>query len=233
MKNFTRKFKSKKAFTLVELVVTIAIVGITAGFGVGIFASTLKNYSSASVTATEQEKANQIERFILKNARTAKEILYIDDRINDPTYGSTDNMALSAGALETEGKEGAFITHDKNGGLNVNLFYANKSETDPDKVATEENTLVSYYGVSNITFTVKRQYQEPNNDTAPTIHILYYVIAMDGGYTLRGSTILYNCTKFEIPGGDEDQYVITSDPYGICNNSANTGIAFIKAVEVE
>ena len=38
MKNFTRKFKSKAAFTLVELVVTIAIVGITAGFGVGIFA---------------------------------------------------------------------------------------------------------------------------------------------------------------------------------------------------
>ena len=110
MKNFTRKFKSKAAFTLVELVVTIAIVGITAGFGVGIFASTLRNYSSASVTATEQEKANQIESFIVRNARTATEVCYIDSRVSDPTYvGEKDNRANSIDKFKGEGKEAAVI----------------------------------------------------------------------------------------------------------------------------
>ena len=56
MRNFTRKCKSKKAFTLVELVVTIAILSITATMGVGIFAATLRNYSRAYLRHLFQAK---------------------------------------------------------------------------------------------------------------------------------------------------------------------------------
>ena len=42
------RFKNKKGYTLVELVVTIAILAIVAGMGVGIFAMTMNNYSKAA-----------------------------------------------------------------------------------------------------------------------------------------------------------------------------------------
>ena len=67
----SKKRKSKKGFTLVELVVTVAILGIVSGMGVGIVANTIRNYAVASTTAQEQETAIQIENFITRYARNS------------------------------------------------------------------------------------------------------------------------------------------------------------------
>lgn len=66
-----KKLRSKKGLTLVELVVTVAILGIVSSMGVGIVANSITNYSKASVTSQEQQTALDIENFIRLSARKA------------------------------------------------------------------------------------------------------------------------------------------------------------------
>ena len=91
----SKKRKSKKGFTLVELVVTVAILGIVSGVGVGIVANTIRNYAVASTTAQEQETAIQIENFITRYARTASDIDVIEDA-NIPSFNKNEEYISTA-----------------------------------------------------------------------------------------------------------------------------------------
>ena len=247
MRNFTYRLKSKKAYTLVELVVTIAILSITAGFGIGIFASALRHYSSASVTAKDQEVALSIEKFIVNNARTAKDVEFIDGTISQSSdesykYNKREDLDKYTAAKV----EGAFITHEANAEMKFQTFYLSVADNLANKagVATNvstKNSIVNYNGLDRIEFTVKKQYQEVGNDTAPTLMVLNYSIFMDEGYVLRGSTVLYNCRSFKIvsAGGE---YIETAPTFVVGKKEASdgaggtkeytTGVAFVKDKEV-
>lgn len=248
MKNFTYRLRSKKAYTLVELVVTIAILSITAGFGIGIFASALRNYSSASVTAKDQETALAVESFIVKNARTAKDIYFLNsdfDTITDTTYKR--NKAKDIAYFKTQNLEGAFITHTESDGFAVRTSYLSKAENMVGGgLATNvshENTVVTYSNLSSITFRFMKQYNQPGNDAAGTTSVLYYSIRMDSGYILSGSVIMFNCTSYSLPAsgsGDFSNYVVSDTPYtmtiidsaGESFDQYDNGVAFIKSKEV-
>lgn len=247
MKNFTYKLKSKKAFTLVELVVTIAILSITAGFGIGIFASALRQYSSASVTAKDQETALAIEDFIVKNARVASEVKFLQSNYSSLSSSEQRNKAGdqndNLSPFKTKNLEGAYITHNASDGLSVKTLYTSKAENMPSTGlatnASHENTIITYRGVSKIVFRVVKQYLQPGNDSAGTMNVLYYSIHMDSGYILSGNVTMFNLSGYNIvadPEADFSSYNVADTPYvmTIINNNGepfdhfNNGIAFVK-----
>ena len=69
-----KKFRSKKGMTLVELVVTIAILGIVSGFSLTIVVTAMNNYSEAAIVQGDQDTALMIEEFIVRQARVASKI---------------------------------------------------------------------------------------------------------------------------------------------------------------
>ncbi|HCA54249.1 MAG: type II secretion system protein, partial [Clostridia bacterium] len=64
-----KKLRSKRGFTLVELIVAVAILSMVAGMGAGIVGQAIRNYSTAQITSYEQETAMSVESFILGGAR--------------------------------------------------------------------------------------------------------------------------------------------------------------------
>ena len=64
-----KKLQSKKGLTLVELIITITILSMVAGMGVGVVANAMRNYAAAQTVAQEQDIALQVEDFILTSSR--------------------------------------------------------------------------------------------------------------------------------------------------------------------
>ena len=58
-----KKLRSKRGFTLVELIVAVAILSMVAGMGAGIVGQAIRNYSTAQITSYEQETAMSVESF--------------------------------------------------------------------------------------------------------------------------------------------------------------------------
>ena len=63
-----KKFISKKGMTLVELVVTIAILGIVSGFSITIVVTAMNNYTEAAIVQKEQKGARSEVYVRLKTA---------------------------------------------------------------------------------------------------------------------------------------------------------------------
>ena len=74
-----KKFRSKKGMTLVELVVTIAILGIVSGFSLTIVVTAMNNYSEAAIVQGDQDTALMIEEFIVRQARVASKIQFVEN----------------------------------------------------------------------------------------------------------------------------------------------------------
>ncbi|MBR2177022.1 MAG: prepilin-type N-terminal cleavage/methylation domain-containing protein [Clostridia bacterium] len=212
-----KKFKTKKAFTLVELVVTIAILSIVAGFGIGIFASTMRNYSAASVTAKEQEIALQVETFILDHARTAKDVTFIREHTVTGTAGFEKNAQEIM-----KNHEGAFITADKATPNKVKTFlgFDNGSGT------VKADAALTYESIDHITFAIKRHKIDKDDPDLGSFVFLNYEIVMATGYSIKGEVVLNNCTSMTITP-DTDKYIDNSISVRVCSNTEDTGIAFI------
>lgn len=225
-----KKLRSKIGYTLVELVVTMAIISITAGMGVGVFASTMKNYLTASVTSQEQAKALQIESYIVSNARVATGIAFVrpeEDPDGDPVREDKNEYKTVADAIAAQ-PESSIWTY---------LVSAQDSEVldtyDVEKtsVATHTTTdTLSYDGVDRIDFSYKLHSTEKANNTDVDTYfiILQYEIRMKEGYVLKGSAVMNNCTSnVGIVAGDS--FVMSrASKRSVGGSSPATAIIFIK-----
>lgn len=226
-----RKFKSRKGATLVELVITIAILAITAGMGVGIFASAMNNYSQASVIAKEQERATEIEDFITTSARVCQYLYFVDQSavpVVDPSTAQilnpSDIDALVLGM--TNKQEVDYMTIDAGSKVakykNVMIDYnGNKNES----------LDLSVNGVDNIVFDIFKQkvLRDPDEDinSGQFFYYLQYQINMERGYSVSGCVLLNNISNQTtnrnsefIEKGNVGTFVVGSNDYD------KTGIVF-------
>ncbi len=112
-----KKRNSKKGFTLVELIVTIAILSITASMGTSIFIMVLNNYGVASDASFSQQQAVAVEDMLREYCKTSKEVKFaagdVDALAVKPTGNYTYFYTKSDGVLYIDHCEGASSTHTK------------------------------------------------------------------------------------------------------------------------
>ena len=176
--------KSKKGFTLVELVVTIAILGIVSGMGVGIVANTIKNYAVASTTVKEQEIAIQIEGFITRYARTATDVDVVDSSTVPANNVNAEYISTSTAASPSPSKSRIYLT-------------TNKVETIG---SADVSSSQSYDGVSRITFRMRKQKDDPDDSFSRCQACLDYTIEMNDYYTLKGTVVMNNVREDTVIG---------------------------------
>lgn len=191
----SKKRKSKKGFTLVELVVTVAILGIVSGMGIGIVANTIRNYAVASTTAQEQETAIQIENFITRYARTASDIDVIEDA-NIPSFNKNEEYISTAIDSSPEPvKNKVYLT--------TNIVETIGS---PDVTSS-----LSYFGVKKMTFTMRKQKNFSDDSFSRCHTCLDYTIEMADYYTLKGTVVMNNVREDNVIGTVGDSFTEAKD----------------------
>ena len=222
-----KKFNSKKAFTLVELVVTIAITSIASGFAIGIFAAVMKNYSTASITATEQQVAVQVEDFILTNARAAYDVVMVKGSLTSARVGYVSSVSTIMG---TEKKEGAFITVARKANSDdpcaLKTFYGIKTGASVLQEAT-----LRYDKVKYIDFKIKRHKAVKGDADQGSFMFLEYKIVMDSDYSISGEVTLNNCTDMK-PSNTANKYFDNYTTVRLGSTTEETGIAFVRTKPV-
>lgn len=188
-----KKIKSRKGFTLIELVVTVAILSIVLGLGTGVFIMVIRNYGTASSYEQEQEKATQIENYLVREARTATGIKLIETGTEDKE--SSDSCHETKTTLPSD--QGSYIFCED--GSDVVQLYEYKVFDDTSGTTStsgpEKNSIISVSGVKQMKVSLKRQ--KMNNEAAKigskeNFIYLDYTIEMVAGYTLRGSVVMNN-----------------------------------------
>ena len=137
MVNEMKKIRSRKGFTLVELIVTVAILSITSSLLVAIVANSINNYSKASITATEQDVASQIE----------SDILFFAVRANGAEGVDTATPGVSVPAAD----ESAYYVYIEDG--KVKTIFSDVEVVGESAIVTD----YVYDGVEKITFQLKKQ----------------------------------------------------------------------------
>lgn len=239
-----RKIRSKKAFSLAELVVTITIIAIVSGFGVGIFASTMSNYMTASVTSRDQDRAEQIETYIINNARFARYIYFLNDPIASGSYSDDfmNNIIQNEDAVKLEAntnhREVTFLScpkasEDVTRVVTAGSFYFNHVlNDDGNSIVTSASEVtdgakIQYDGVKEIRFKFKRNKSKMSEVSSDVFYYLEYNIIMDAGYSIKGDCVLYNISGLTLET-DVTAYVDESEEFVVGSTAANTGIAFFK-----
>ena len=176
--------RSKKGLTLVELVVTIAILGIVSGFSLAIVVTAMNNYSHAAIIEREQDTALLLEEYLIRNARVAGTIEYV-----------TPDPAAGTGVVN---KSGSYIAKINNV---IQTF-------EYDKDAAKKYTNLTYKDVKNISaYIVRQKFDKDKTDEQSSFYLDYH-IEMSSGYTLDGQVVLNNAKRDEMnaivpipPGG--------------------------------
>ncbi len=202
-----KKIKSRIGLTLVELIVTIAILGMVAGMGVGMVGSAIKNYSTASTTAREQETALAVESFILTAVRTSS---------------SVQSVSTTAGSFPSHDAT-MYYLYFMNGTLRTMRNEIEKKGVNPVV------TTISYEGVGEINFTIRKQKSVKDDPTDEKKFIyLYYEIKMREGYTLRGSAVLNNAPSDYITAQKDDKYIENGISETITFDDSSKALAIVK-----
>lgn len=184
MKKFRRM--SKKGLTLVELVVTVAILGIVSTMGVGIVANSITNYSKASVTSNEHEASLEIEAYIVDAARRA---------IGVKTLSSSDTVP-------EEDTSACYMYFDSDGYLVTLSSFVDTPGEEP--VILKDK----YKGVKSVTIDIRKQKLE-KGDTTSEFRFVYveYTIELERGYVLTGTTVMGNVPHdYAMDSIDEDSF---------------------------
>lgn len=200
-----KSVKSKRGFTLVELVVTVAVLSIVAGMGIGIVASAIKNYSTASTTSKEQDEALLIERFIVDAIRGSSLIHEAD----------TD---ASTGGVKFSTSQSSRYLYFENGRLVTNETMVSKTGGSPE-------VYKQYYDrVKTISLTVKKSKPAADKeiDSRCFIHVSY-TIEMDEGYEISGSTVMINADeKYPMNKSNSLQYTNVNNTFWITSDDSVT-----------
>ena len=171
-----KKIRSKKGMSLVELVVTVAILGMVSTLGVGMVSSAIQNYSVASKTSMEQDTSLAIESFITEGTRIYG-LVDVKENI-DPQNGVAD-----------EGKTAFYIYFDKSD--NLVTLRSNMSEGKQSLVE------MKYEGVKQVYVRPKKQ--KPTNDgstSEKSFVFVEYQIDMNDGYSLHGTAVMNNASNY-------------------------------------
>lgn len=195
------KLKTKRGFTLVELVVTIAVLGIVAGLGVGMVAQAIKNYSTAQTTSTEQDNALEIEDFIINAARVGTAV----DSVNTSSVPSNDYTAY-------------YIFFD--GGTLKTVRSEVSSLGEPPVVTT-----ISYERAKRISVQVKKHKPEMTDAISEKCFFyLDYEIEMEEGYKLVGSIVMNNADKETVVTQQDDSYDDESELHEISSTGSSDAL---------
>ena len=204
-----KKIRSRKGFTLVELVVTVAILSITSSLLVAIVANSINNYSKASITAGEQQIASQIESDILFFAVRSYGTDGVDTSVAGVTVPSTDESAYYV-YIDEEGK--------------VKTIFSDIETVGSTPIVTD----YSYNGVEKITFQLKKQKTAKDDTSSKKRYVfLEYEIVMKHGYTLKGSVVMGNIPHdVTMDVIDTDSFVDTNTPVVLETSSPGKGLKF-------
>ncbi len=165
-----KKLRSKKGLTLVELVVTVAILGMVAGMGIGVVSRAIINYSNAQTIANEQDVALQVESFITGAAK-------ISSSVQEKVSSSIPQADVTA----------YYLRFDDTGKLQTIRHVLDQDSALPTV------TVLTYDNVSQIDMAIREQ--KANKDDSRTVQCFVYLdyeIKMMEGYTIKGTTILNN-----------------------------------------
>lgn len=191
-----KNIKSKKAFTLIELIVTVTILAITAGFGVGIFASAMSNYSKASMTAKEQALATEIEDFIVDHARICTQLYLIDSTYGED-FSEEGYLAANAAQVELEDSDSYILTLAPD--TNVARYRTNERQKTEDATGAPvygdilDAPELAVSGVESIEFSLLKQKLIMEDTKDKAFNYLQYTINMQEGYSITGAVMLYSC----------------------------------------
>ncbi|MBQ3928836.1 MAG: type II secretion system protein [Clostridia bacterium] len=225
-----QKFRSKKGITLVEMVVTIAVLSIVSGLGIGIFAMTLNHYTTAARVETQQEEANLVEEQIVQAARVAKEVYFLPD----DTGSLGDGKA--ADAYPRDKLPGEYFVQDKGEHAIRRFRYA--KDSDESSAALEKSYGLAFEHVKQISFKIVKKTMKTPGSKENDFLYLDYVIEMDEGYALNGSVVLENvgtkgptAAKLTLGGGtgviESSTYVLKRvDPDSSVVPTSNAGVIF-------
>ena len=218
-------FRSKKGFTLLELVVTITIASIVSGMGIGIFASVMRSYTTASVTASDQQAASLVEDFILTNARSANDVIMIRGNLNRAKDGVVKTASV---IMETDKKEGAFMVsskkHEEEEEADIKTYYGIKIDSD---VVPQPHGTLHLKGLNRVEFRISRHKVSKTDPEEGSFMFLVYTIVMQSGYTIQGEVTLNNCTNMK-PTNTADSYYDDYTEIVVGNKNFDSGIAFVK-----
>ncbi len=166
-----RRFKSRKGMTLVEMVVTITVLSIVAGMGVGIFTAVMQHYGTASHTSQAQQNALQMEKYIVENARVASDITTIPQGGPSPiSPGTTVPVSTVTGTYIVEGKK-----------TNIFEMY--------DYDGTNKSSSMNVSGIQRVKLTLQRHKVDKGDQDFLS---LKYIIETTEGYTVEGLAMMPN-----------------------------------------
>ncbi len=198
-----KRVRSKKGLTLVELVVTVAILGIVSGLSLTIVVSAMNNYSEAAMMEKEQNVALLLEDYLVRNARVCRKAKVI----NTGTVSAIPDTA-SFGFYVAE-------VNDV-----VRTF---------DYSLAGEKEKLTYENVKQVTVRFERQKRDQSELEDGSSIYLNYKIEMDSGYTLTGQTVMNNIDKEEMATlitGQTDRFVDYSPSYSLIVTGVDTAIVF-------
>ncbi len=206
--------KSRKGMTLVELVVTVAILGIVSGLSLTIVVSAMNNYSEAAILEKEQNVALLLEENIVRYARVASIVKRVDNSSNTTAH-------LPKNSLEF----GFYIAKV---GDNIETFEYEKNAAGTGGV---QYTRLKYEGIKNLTFSVCEQKSKKNPSSTDLISCyLNYQIETQSGYVLKGQTVLNNATAAKMESNSAGYFKITRTSTNYIDQSAELDVIRLEEV---
>ena len=184
-----KKIRSKKGLTLVELLVTVAVLGIVSGFSITIVVTAMNNYTEAAMMQKDQDTALMLEDYIVRHARVARKVEFIKA---DPAALTTDISKVSG--VPDKGHQGFYMA--KINDVIETFDYAEMDSTTGNYnymgTSPQKYIRFTYQDVQKITMDFSRQKRFTDDIESKCVYCMDYTIAMKSGYTLKGQVIMNN-----------------------------------------